>query len=289
MQAKLYARRANVLGEGPLWDDRSGRLYWVDIRSRVVEWIDHVGGRAGRRELSARVSALGLRRENGLIAAADRMIGVLRPERGEFEPRIVLEEEPVYNRTNDGSVGGDGRFWFGVMSDAGEIEKGALYSVSSDWTLTRALDKISIPNGLLTDRSGARLHATDSARGLMQIYAIDAASGGLTHLSMLAAFNPEAGTPDGAAMDEEGCVWTALWDGAAVVRVRPDRQIDYRVALPVARPTSCAFGGADLRTLYITSARDGLSASSLAAQPLSGSVFEVATPMRGLPTSVFCG
>lgn len=287
MKARLLARRENQLGEGPLWDDSTGRLYWVDIRNRTVEWRDPERGDGGVYQIGVRASALGLRRSGGLLVAADRCVGVLGLDTGEFEPRTTFEEDRPRNRTNDGAVAADGRFWFGTMDDSGQDRSGALYALSSDWTLTRVLDGLGIPNGIVSTADGESLFVADSAEGVIRVHDLDPAAGALGPARDFARV--ENASPDGAALDEEGCLWSAQWDGGRVVRHAPDGRVERAIELPVSRPTSCAFGGPDLRTLFITSARDGLSAEELAAQPLAGSVFAADAGVRGVSYPRFAG
>lgn len=287
MEARLLARRETQLGEGPLWDDRSGRLYWVDIRNRLIEWLDPARDVGGVYRLAVRPSALGLRESGGLIVAADHCVGVLDLESGAFEPRVSFEEDRPRNRTNDGAVLADGRFWFGTMDDAGQERSGALYTLSPDWTLTRMLDGLGIPNGIVSDASGKTLFVADSAEGAIRKYELDGKTGALGPAKDFAVV--EIVSPDGAALDVEGGLWSAQWDGGRVVRHAPDGSIEAAIELPVSRPTSCIFGGADLKTLFITSARDGLSAEELAMQPLAGSVFAADVGVRGVTYPRFAG
>jgi L-arabinonolactonase len=285
----LVTKREALLGEGPLWDDRTGRLYWVDIRAGALEWKSLGSAAVERRELGARVSALGVRYEHGLIAAADHSVGILNPDLGVFEPRFSFEPDLPRNRTNDGGVGEDGRFWFGTMDDEAAPGQGSLYSLSSDWTLKRALAGLDIPNGLATNATGTTLYVTDSGRRKIETRALDPATGALQLPKLFADFADENFTPDGAALDEEGCLWSAIWDGARILRFAPDGSIDRSIELPISRPTSCAFGGPDLRTLYVTSARGGLDRAALEKEPLAGSVFAIETGVRGAPVSIFHG
>jgi sugar lactone lactonase YvrE len=289
MRTSLFSERQGVLGEAPLWDDRCGRLYWVDIRRCALEWKEGNASDVQAIGFDVRVSALGIRSAGGLIAAADHSVGVIEPDTCNFEARVTFEGDLPRNRTNDGGVGADGRFWFGTMDDGGEAGRGALYSVSSEWKLKRAVDGLTIPNGIVINAGATVLLAADSGRQVIEARALDPITGLLSPPREWASFADGVATPDGAALDEEGCLWSALWDGGAVVRLTPDGRRDRRVVLPVPRPTSCAFGGPHMRTLYVTSARDGLSEASLMQHPLSGSVFAIDTETRGLPVPAFTG
>lgn len=289
MQPRVVAERRTILGEGPLWDDRTGRLYWVDIRRSRLHWIAPSAGKGAEVRCSAQVSALGLRSVGGFIAAADRAVGTLDPESGHFEARITFELDKPRNRTNDGAVAGDGRFWFGTMDDGAERGQGALYSVGADWTLKQACAGVSIPNGIRTTPDGRRLYVADSLLGVIYAHAMDPVTGTLMQGEMFASVAEHGWSPDGAALDEDGCLWSAQWDGARVLRFTPDGEVDRMLELPVSRPTACAFGGGDMKTLYITSARDGLGDAGLAREPLAGALFAVDLDVRGASYPAFAG
>jgi sugar lactone lactonase YvrE len=287
MEATLLARRQNQLGEGPMWEERSGRLYWVDIRQQLIEWLDVASGDAGVFKLGVRPSALGVREEGGLVVAADQCVGVLDLETGRFEVRVTFEHERPGNRTNDGGVAADGRFWFGTMDDKGEKRTGALYALAPDWSLRCALDGLGIPNGIVSSADGSQLFLADSSLGVIRVHSLDRETGALSSARDFARVADSA--PDGAALDEEGFLWSAQWDGGRVVRYAPDGTIERSVSVPVSRPTSCAFGGAEFTTLFITSARDGLSQALLSKEPLAGSVFSVVAGVRGVRYPRFNG
>lgn len=286
MRVELAARRENVLGEGPVWDGARGRLYWVDIRSRRIEWLERQSGAEGHYDLDVRASALALGASGGLLVAADHSLGVLDPDTGVIETRVVFEADKPRNRTNDGGMCADGRFWFGTMNDAAAAGEGALYALSPDWRLERMRGGLGIPNGIASAADGRLLYVADSLEQVIWTHRIEA--GALSPPSLFYAAS-DAATPDGAALDEEGFLWSAQWDGACVLRLAPDGAIERRIDMPVSRPTACAFGGAGLATLYVTSARDGLSAEQLAREPLAGSVFCIETGIAGLQYPLFAG
>lgn len=287
MRVELAVRRENVLGEGPLWDGSQGRLYWVDIRQRLVEWFEPESGAAGNYELQARPSALALRSGGGLLVAADHCVGVLDLRTGALEPRVSFEQDKPHNRTNDGGMGADGRFWFGTMDDRAKPGHGALYALAPDWRLSTLLDGVGIPNGIVASADGGMLYMADSLEQEIRSYRVS--GGALSEAALFFSAKGESSTPDGAALDEEGFLWSAQWDGACLLRLRPDGAVAEKVSLPVSRPTACSFGGPDLRTLYITSARDGLSRDQLAREPLAGSIFKIRAGVAGVLRHRFAG
>ncbi len=286
----LYARCDAVLGEGPLWDDAQGRLFWVDIRRARLYVVDHGAATAAPIDLDAPASALGLCvGANALVAAAGRSVGVIDLVAGAYTPLATFEADKPNNRSNDGGVAGDGRFWFGTMDDAAAEAQGALYALSPDWTLRRVLEGLTIPNGIVGAADQRGLYVTDSARQVIDWHALDPATGALSAQRRFVDLHGAVHAPDGAALDEEGCLWSAQWDGGCVLRFSPHGELLTRIVFPVSRPTSCVFGGADMRTLFVTSARDGLGAEILANEPLAGSVFAVQTAVRGVTYPRFAG
>ncbi|MDZ4690928.1 SMP-30/gluconolactonase/LRE family protein [Terricaulis sp.] len=287
MQVSLIADCQNLLGEGPLWDERLGVLYWVDIRSAQLYALDFSSGRVTHRPLNAPVSAMGLTGSDLLIAAAGRQVGVLDPIAGQFAPRLEFERDLPANRSNDGAVLSDGRFWFGTMDDGGADQQGSLYALDCEWRLQRVLGDLSIPNGIVNTQDGCEVLVADSSRQMIFKHRLNGVTGalGAAHLFATTLCGPSA--PDGAALDEEGCLWSACWDGGSVVRYDPTGCVAATITLPVSRPTSCAFAGAGLSTLFITSAREGLSKSELAREPLAGGLFAVDVKVRGAPSARF--
>lgn len=286
-EVTCFARRRNLLGEGPCWDDRTGCLFWVDIRAGVIESASTSGSRAEPCRLPVSPTALAVRQDGGLLAASAGELGVVTPD-GVYERRMRLAEEPPGNRTNDGNTGSDGRFWFGTMDNEEREETGSVYSLTPDWTLERRLTGLRIPNALVTSPDGKLLYIADSARAVLSAYPVDL-DGVLSAPVATVSTSSEGCAPDGAAVDEEGFLWSAQWDGWRIVRYSRVLEVDRIIPLPVARPTSCAFGGPDMRTLFVTTAATGLTDAMLEAQPLAGSVLALETAVRGAAIAPFAG
>lgn len=273
-----------------MWDAGRNRLWWVDIKGGRLEWLDPASGEGGSREVEGQVSAVAPRLGGpGLLAARQDGLGVLDPLTGAFEHRLDPEPERPGNRANDGNVDLAGRFWFGTMDDGETDQTGAVYRLDADWTCSRVLDGLGISNTLVCSPGGDRLYVADSAAGTIEALAYDAASGapGASSLFVDLAGLPLA--PDGSAVDEHGFVWNAQWGGARLARYTPEGRLDRIIPLPVDQPTSCAFGGPDLSTLYITTARKGLDEAALARQPLAGSLLAIRPGVRGLALPPFAG
>jgi sugar lactone lactonase YvrE len=286
----VAARRQNILGEGPVWDARLRRLWWVDIKGGRVEWLEPETGDNGECEIAGQVSAVAPRAVGpGLVAIRKGEVGVLDPSTGAFDRRLALEPERPGNRANDGVVDLAGRLWFGTMDDGETQCSGAVYRLDADWRCTRVLDGLGISNTLTCSPDGATLYVADSKAGTIDTLAIDPATGDPGERSAFVNLSGEPFAPDGSAVDAEGYLWNAQWGAARIVRYAPDGSEDRVVPMPVDQPTSCAFGGPDLSTLYITTARVGLSEKDLARQPLAGSLLSIRPGVRGLALPPFAG
>ncbi len=283
----VVARVDTRLGEGPCWDEASGRLYWVDMLSNTLHFWS-AGKDAQRLKLPIGASALGVRRRGGLIMVGDRKAGVIDVDKATFEPRLTFDEDRPNNRSNDGAVGADGRFWFGTMDGQVAHGRGRLYSLDTSWTLTQVGDGISIPNAIRTTADGKRLYSADTSAQAVYIHDLDPATGALSPPRIFAQMQlPARSGPDGAALDEEGCLWLAIWRAGRVVRFTPDGKIDREISLPVSLTTSVVFGGPDHRTLFVTSANFLLDEKGRAEEPLAGSVFSIDAGVRGLEVAQF--
>jgi L-arabinonolactonase len=282
--------RTNRLGEGPVWDAARGRLYWVDIKAPRLDWFDPASGEDGGVDLGVQVTSVAPRANGqGLLAAARSGLGILDPDTGTFELRLEVEPDRPNNRPNDGNVDLAGRYWFGTMDDAGVARSGALYRLDPDWACHRMIDGMGMPNTLVCSPDSLTLYVVDSALRALDAASIDPVTGALGPRRRLASTRGQPYGPDGSAVDADGYIWNAQWGGFRIVRYAPDGRIDRVVEVPVAMPTSCAFGGPGLATLYVTTARDGLSAEARAAQPWAGGLLAFEPGVRGLALPPFAG
>lgn len=271
----LDARAA--VGEGAVWCVASQRLLWVDVWGRALHRFDAVTGQDEQWTLPERV---------GCVAPVDADCVMLGLETGFYSfqlstasllPYCLPPEYPAGNRCNDSMVDASGRMWCGTMNLQGlqGPASGALYSVASHGVSALHRDGLHLPNGLACSPDGTLLYLSDSHPKVNRIwsFALDADAGMLTQQKVFFEGSDLPGRPDGATVDIDGCYWICAIDGWEVVRITPAGKIDRRIALPVAKPTKVAIGGARLDTLFITSVRANLDAAALAAQPLAGGVF----------------
>jgi sugar lactone lactonase YvrE len=278
------------LGEGPRWHAGEGRLYWVDIARCELHRLDPASGRDEMRRFDEPVGCFAFRAGGGLLLAMKDGLALLddwaaapRP----FGARFLADRPDL--RCNDGRTDPAGRFWLGTVNTAKSAHDAALYRVAPDGTIDLVEDAMLTCNGAAFCADGTRFHHADTPSHALRAYDVDPAAGTLSGRRILHQFAPGTGRPDGGSFDAEGCYWSALFDGGRVVRLSPTGEILATVALPATRPTMIAFGGADLRTAYVTSARTGLSAAQLAAQPQAGAIFAFAVAVPGVPETPFAG
>jgi sugar lactone lactonase YvrE/DNA-binding IclR family transcriptional regulator len=286
---ELAVRAEALLGEGPLWSAREGRLYWVDILAPAIHCSDPATGTDRVIAVEEMVAALAPRTAGGFVAAARS--GLRGFDGAALGPVLAAPiAEGASLRLNDGRCDARGRFWVGSLALDSTPDAGALHRLDPDGGARVMQAGLHVPNGLGFSPDGRLLYLADSARRRVDVFDYDLASGAIANRRRFVELAEGEGVPDGLTVDAEGGVWIALWDGWRVVRHAPDGRLDRVVHLPVPRPTSCAFGGPDLRTLYVTSARVRLSAAQLAEAPLSGSVFALDPGgAQGLPDHPFAG
>ncbi len=280
---------AAVLGEGPLWDEDEEALYWVDIEAPAVRRYAPATGATESWPMPERIGCIARRRDRGgFVAGFKSGLAFLDLSGGRIERIGDPEPDLPDNRFNDGKCDGAGRFWAGTMDDGQSYSTGSLYRVDGDRRWHRMDSGYRVTNGPAFSPDGGTLYHTDSAA--RTIFAFDAApDGSISNKRTFIAIPPDAGHPDGMTVDAEGHLWVAHWDGWRLTRFRPDGSIERTIKLPVARVTSCAFGGPALDMLYVTTATTGLDSEARARQPLAGGLFEVAAGIRGLPAPRFAG
>lgn len=276
------------LGEGPRWDAAARRLLWVDIEAGALHLFDPARDDDRAIPLGNRVGAA-TPTEAGdvLVALADRLAVV--DLRDESVRTLVEIPHGEGMRLNDGACDPAGRFWVGSMALDEAQGAGALYRYSSDGGLERALEEVTLSNGLGWTPDGATMYYIDSLTYRVDAFDFDCDTGAISDRRPFVALEDGAGIPDGLATDDEGGVWVALWGGAAVRRYGPDGTLDRVLAVPTDNVTACCFGGGDGRSLYVTTASVGLSDEQRRRQPLAGSVFVTEVDVSGPPAQPFAG
>lgn len=286
--ARVALHGRDELGEGPFWDELTGELLRVDIaRGRIHAWCP-ASDQVATREVAGEVSAVLPRAEAaGWLVAAGHELLLLD---GEDERVVaVVERDEPDTRFNDCKCDPQGRLWAGTMSRTRTAGAGALYRLHAGGEIERVIAAATISNGLGWSPDGERMYYVDSTTQRVDVLDFDGASGAVANRRPFVAVDPRDGLPDGLAVDAEGGVWLCLFGGGAVHRYGPDGALEAAIRLPVTNPTSPVFGGADLRTLYVTSARHRLTLGQLAVEPLAGALLALEPGVRGLPGHRFAG
>ncbi len=282
---------ASLLGESPFWHPEEAALYWCDIPGKCLNrWHPDSGA---HREWHFDVEpgcAAPMPGGELLIAMRD---GLWRfdPDSGERERLAEPPYDPAIERFNDGKADAQGRLWVGTIYEPRDAARAALYRWHGG-ALERIAGDVTVSNGLAWSPDGRTLYWSDTKAHLIRAFDVDPHDGTLSNPREFARFAPKVdgqdlatygGRPDGAAVDAEGHYWCAMFEGQRLLRFAPDGTLEREVRLPVRCPTMPCFGGADLRTLYLTTARENRPAAELAAQPLAGRVLSLRVDVPGLP------
>lgn len=274
-------------GEGPLWDDRTGLLWWTDIPASEVHCFDPRTGQDRTIPVTENVGALALRAAGGLVAAARDGFAALRDDGGLERLAAVNADDPDL-RMNDGKVDPSGRFYASTMTFSGEEPVGELLRLDADLSVHVEERDLRIGNGLDWTPDARTLYFTDTPQGGIDAFDVDPGTGALSGRRRLFDVPAEHGQPDGLCIDDEGALWVAMWNGGAVRRYAPDGELLAVVDLPVSNVTCPSFGGPDLGTLFITTAQPRFSGGEQ-DEPLGGAVFSLRPGVTGPPPRPFAG
>jgi sugar lactone lactonase YvrE len=268
------------LGEGPVWMAAEKAVWFVDIKGRHVHRYEPASGARRSWQAPEPVSFLAPVEGGGFIVGLKSGLHRFNPPTGVFTLMTVVEPPELDNRTNDGFVDQMGRLWFGTMHDQETLRQGSLYRLSPDGKPVQMDAGYAITNGPATSPDGRTLYHIETRDRI--VYAFDlAGDGSLTNKREL--FRTTRGTPDGPCVDVEGCIWISLFRGWGVERYSPAGELIGRIELPVPNVTKAAFGGDDLKTLYLTTAWLSLTPEERAKTPLAGGLFAVRVDTPGLP------
>lgn len=276
-----------VLGEGPLWSPTEGFLWWVDIERAKLHRFNPKTGNARRYDLPLHASALA-HWDGCILMAGDLEIGLYDPATEAYEKKFEIDGDLSKTRINDGGVAPDGSFWFGTLDKPERSASGAYYRLGPDGIISNLdIAPTVVTNTFQFSPDGTTFYTCDSAEQEMLTFKmLDNAPTERKHFASTFGLG---GYPDGSAVDVEGYIWTCLWDGSCVVRFTPQGKVDRVVKVPAPRPTSCAFGGHDLQTLYITTARRDLTDWQFERAPLSGGLFAIDVDVPGQPVRPYAG
>ncbi|MGE0884533.1 MAG: SMP-30/gluconolactonase/LRE family protein [Blastocatellales bacterium] len=290
INAELILDAKVLLGEGPWWNSKTQQLYWVDIEGCAFHVFDPSTGNDRKIDVGQMIGCCVGRKSGGIVLALQHGFYSLDLQTEKLTPLVDPEAHLPENRFNDGKCDSRGRLWAGTTRIAHDQPDGFLYRLDPDLNVHRKLDDVWISNGLAWSSDDRTMFYIDSPTSEVVAFDFDAASGEIGNERLVIEIPEGGGSPDGMTIDQEGMLWIALWDGWRVIRVNPgEGEIIDEVKLPVARPTSCCFGGANLDELYITTASTRMPAEELAKQPLAGGLFRAKPGVRGFPMVEFAG
>ena len=294
MKIECVSNPSNLVGESPMWSAAQRCLWWTDVRGKSVHRLNADGSRDDW-HLPDFAPCLALCTSGKLIVAQGGALTFFNPQTGNTEEFARPEPDRPGNRFNDGKCDGKGRFWVGTMTnnfgaDGSDIPiseaTGAFYRLTPDLQMTRVLDGMWIPNTVAWSPDGGVFYLGDSGDNTIRAYDFDADNGAIANPRVFAK-NNDPGHLDGSAIDAEGYLWNTHWGAGKIVRYAPDGGIDREIDFPVPAPSSCIFGGENLGTLYVTTARETLTPQQMQEYPLSGGLFAFEPGVCGLPEPVF--
>lgn len=269
------------LGEGPLWDDRSGQLIWVDIMGGRVNLFDPSTGDNRVFPVGSPVGAAALHSSGGLLLALKEGFAHLDTDSGRTTPFCGFPGAAPLIRMNDAKCDPQGRLWAGTLSMDMKPGAGALYRLDAGGGVTTALENVTCSNGIDWSLDGKTMYYVDSMTRRIDCFDFDPLLGSVTNQRTFVQIEQDNAVPDGLTVDSDGNVWVALWGGWGVHCYSQQGRRLSTVLVPSSQSSSCAFGGDDLGDLYITSARTGLTEEQLAKEPHAGGLFRARPGVKG--------
>ena len=293
--AELFVADAGELAECPRWDDRTGRLLWVDIYAGTLNSVDASGADRRSQTAGLALGSFAPREGEGYVLALETGFALSGAEIADWTPVGRHRTTPSALRSNDGSCDPAGRFFAGTMAHDEAPHAGELLCLDVPArgqlppTPVPVLSRTTVSNGIGWLADGSRAYYVDSHERRLDVFDCDPDTGAFTNRRALISFGPDDGYPDGLTVDAEDQIWVAFWDGGVVRRFSPDGGLTGLIDVPVPRVSSCTFGGVNLDEVFITSASHRLTAAERAQHPLSGSIFQCRPGVSGVPVRRYNG
>ncbi|CCJ08929.1 SMP-30/gluconolactonase/LRE family protein [Methylocystis sp. SC2] len=297
-QVELVHDARAITGESPTWSEREQRLYWIDIEEPALHRFDPSSGEDERWVMPCQIGAFALCRSGDVLVALRLGLARISLFEGNFASLDALPYNPLSHRFNEGKCDARGRFWIGAKYDplpsppgersasaAGPLGGAApVHLLAHGQALTSTSASAVIANGMAWSPDNRIMYFADTPTRRVTAFDFDIESGALSSPRTFAQFERSDGKPDGAAVDSDGFYWCALYGGGRILRIAPSGAIDRQIHLPVSQPTMCAFGDADYRSLYVTSASQGVSKQQ---EPHAGGIFRCRPGVEGRPPNLF--
>jgi sugar lactone lactonase YvrE len=277
-----------TLGESPTWSAAEQALYFADILACRVHRYEPLKQQHHQWDLPSAVGCMGLRRSGGLVLALRSGLHVLNTQTSELKLIAHPEAHLPDNRMNDGKVSPDGRFFAGSMDDRLDKENVAsLYRLDPNGQCKQVVQGLKVSNGLAWSPDGKTMYHSDSRAATVWAYDYDASTGEISERRVFIDYQEAWGRPDGATVDAEGCYWSAGVRAGRLNRFSPEGELMSHIDLPVTHPTMPCFGGPDLKTIFVTSLREGVPADTLAQTPWAGAVLQIEQDVQGIAGASF--
>ncbi len=290
MKAELFIDSKSILGEGPVWHQDNGHLYWVDIEGKKINRFNTTNGFHQVRQFNEMPGALALidNHPGKLLIAFSNGLATYDWETKMLGYKNWLGRDTPKIRANDGKCDPNGNFWVGTMHLNLEQGAGTLYRIDGNFENSEQFPNRTISNGMAWTKDGSIMYYIDTFENKVFAFDYDIYTSGISNKRVAISIDAGLGGLDGMTIDNEGNLWIAHWGGACVRCWNPQAQkIVETVEVPAPHVTSCTFGGTKMNELFITTARSGLTEQQLAKYPHSGGVFKVITGSSGRPTNYF--
>lgn len=285
---------AMIVGECPLWHPVESAIYWVDINGMTVNRVHPASGKFSAWRMESEPSAIARDAAgDGLVVATRKGFVHLNTTDGSIMAIAKAPYDTTHTRFNDGRVDPQGRFWVGTLYEPRTEAVAEMYVLEKGMVRKVWGGGMTVSNGLAFSPDGTQMYHADTTSHRIDRYDFDGASGSVSNVHRFQQFSTDKaapdyrGRPDGAAVDSEGCYWSAMIEGGRIVRYAPDGAVLQEIATPFRCPTMMAFGGTDLRTLYITSLSHGRSDAEKADFPMTGKIVSVRVDVAGRPEPAY--
>lgn len=288
-EINVFPDALSILGEGPVWHHGEQVFYWIDISGKKLHRLDLSAGDDQSFDMGSMIGAVVPVENGGVVVALET--GIYRfntPD--QFQKLVDYPSDAALNtRFNDGKCDPSGRLWIGTMHKNAKPYQGKLYRMDQGKFIA-VLENISISNGLSWSPDQQTMYYIDTFEQAVYAFDFDSRHGGISNKRIFITIPESMGSPDGMTADSTGKLWIALWGGSGVACFDPQtRQLLGKIEVPALNVTSCEFGGPDMKTLLITTAREGLNEEQLQQYPLSGQVFFVETTLEGIKSNSIQG
>jgi sugar lactone lactonase YvrE len=276
------------LGEGAIWNYKTKELYWVDIEGKSLNIFNPKTNQNRSLSTASHIGTVVPKNEDEALIALFDGIYTMNLQTGQTTLFSDMKEALIGSRLNDGKCDPSGRLWVGSMNWQQEKGKAKLFAIKSDSSVTTKIDSVTISNGIVWTKNKKTMYYIDTPTSQIKAYDYDNATGDISNKRVVVEISEDLGHPDGMTIDAEDMVWVGMWNGNAVIRFNPKTgELLKKIEVPAHNVTSCAFGGDNLETLYITTSKLDMTEEEIGRYPLAGSVFKVNPGVKGVKSNFF--